>query len=124
MDKMQISPWDNQKPKRKVPPPPPNKRRLKRRTMHYPAWIAFDSGRQVVNCVIRDMSDGGARLMITFPVGLLPDTFNLWLDKNGKVQRECELVWKQPPYLGVRFTPLQRRGTDRRFSALTSKRGE
>jgi hypothetical protein len=49
------------------------------------------------------MSDTGARLAISFPVNALPDRFALFLDKNGKVQRECEKVWAKAGYLGVRF---------------------
>ena len=107
VDRTLFLPWSNHKPRRKSEPP--DKRRMKRRPVHYPAWIAFDSNRQIVSCVIRDMSDGGARLMITFPIRLVPETFQLWLDKDGKVQRECEVVWTHPPYVGVRFIASQHR---------------
>jgi hypothetical protein len=56
--------------------------------------------------MIRDMSDTGARLMITSltpSIKALPQRFTLWLDKNGKVKRECEIVWTHADYVGVRF---------------------
>jgi hypothetical protein len=89
--------------KAKRPALPQDKRKVKRLMVHYSAWVLLDSGRPPVGCVIRDMSDAGARLMITSPINFLPRKFSLWLDKDGKVQRECDVVWMRPPHLGVSF---------------------
>jgi hypothetical protein len=96
-----LSSRDKRKAKR--PLSLPDKRKAKRLTVHYSAWVLLVSGRPPVECVIRDMSDSGARLVITSPITFLPQRFSLWLDKKGKVQRECKVVWARAPYLGVSF---------------------
>jgi PilZ domain len=78
-------------------------RREKRRLIDYPAWLLLGCSRQPVECTIRDMSDTGARLTITSRIEALPHRFTLLLDKNGKVPRECEIVWVKAGYVGVRF---------------------
>lgn len=70
--------------------------------MHYPAWLLLDSRPQPIECVISDMSDTGARLSINTPI-TLPQRFKLWLDKTGKVDRECEIVWMHGSQVGVHF---------------------
>jgi PilZ domain len=74
-------------------------RKARRRLINYPAWLLLDSRRQPVECIIEDMSDTGARLAITSSVKALPQGFMLWLDKNGKVQRECKIVWRKAGYV-------------------------
>jgi hypothetical protein len=69
----------------------------------YPAWLPLDPRRQPVECIIRDMSDTGARLAMTSRIKALPHRFTLWLDSEGKVQRQCEIVWTKAGYVGVRF---------------------
>ena len=49
------------------------------------------------------MSDAGARIAFSFSIKALPNRFTLWLDKNGKVQRECKVMWAQAGQVGVRF---------------------
>lgn len=78
-------------------------RKAKRRVIDYPAWLLLDTSRQPVECIIRDMSDTGARIAIISPIKALPHRFMLWLDEKGKVQRECEIVWMKAGYVGVRF---------------------
>lgn len=78
-------------------------RKATRRLINYSAWVQVDSGRKPIECLIRDMSDTGACLELTPLIGPLPQTFRLWLDKNGNVQRTCEIVWRRAYYVGVRF---------------------
>jgi hypothetical protein len=81
-------------------------RKSKRRLIDYRGWLQLATRRQPVECMIRDMSDTGACLLITsftFSIEALPRRFKLWLDKNGKVKRECEVVWSRADYVGVRF---------------------
>ena len=78
-------------------------RKAKRRMVHYPAWLLIDAGQQPVECIIRDMSDTGARIALSSRIAALPNKFTLWLDKNGKVQRQCRIMWTHAGYVGVRF---------------------
>lgn len=84
-------------------PPFRDARRAKRQKVHYPAWIQVDSSRTPIECLIKDMSDSGARLELPPLIRSLPFRFALWLDKNGKVQRSCEVVWRRAYSVGVRF---------------------
>lgn len=52
-------------------------------------------------CVIIDLSDGGARL--SRPLARLVRNFTLLLFKDGSVQRDCEVVWADRQYVGVKF---------------------
>lgn len=56
-----------------------------------------------VRCIIWDMSDGGARLAIAHPVAELPRRFSLLLTKDATVRRNCEIVWTDDRFVGVKF---------------------
>ena len=49
------------------------------------------------------MSDGGARLAVAVPLADLPSSFTLVLYKDGSIRRNCEVVWTDARYVGVRF---------------------
>jgi PilZ domain len=54
-------------------------------------------------CVILDLSHSGARLAVSSPSANLPRHFTLILFKDGSLQRDCEIVWSDRHYAGVRF---------------------
>ena len=58
-------------------------------------------GRSTIACIVRNLSDGGACLIIDNPVGL-PETFHLVFD-DGESDRQCRVVWRGRDRLGVRF---------------------
>jgi PilZ domain len=84
-------------------PRPEEQRRYLRHPMHRAAEVRFGTQRQRVRCKIRDMSDGGARLAVSHPIASLPSTFTLVLFKDASVQRDCEVVWTDSRYVGVKF---------------------
>ena len=63
--------------------------------------ICFNSGSSSVDCVIRDISDGGAKLCLPGVEGI-PTEFVLAFD-DGKLVRECFARWRSPTALGVEF---------------------
>lgn len=71
--------------------------------MRRAAELAAGGKSDRIRCRILDMSDGGARLAISAPVPVLPRTFTLVLFKDATLQRDCELVWTDGRYIGVRF---------------------
>ena len=75
-----------------------DRRRFPRVPAQIPAQIVFDCF-SAVGCVIRDVSDGGARLDVQ-GTGILPPVFDL-LAEDGF--RTCEVVWKWGDQLGVTF---------------------
>lgn len=79
----------------------PRDRRLHpRRNTMIVAVAVFDAGRTRVGCVIRDISEGGAK--IEFPtVRGIPQTFDLQIP--GHPTRACRVAWRALKELGVQF---------------------
>jgi PilZ domain len=78
-------------------------RKSLRRWMRRDAHIVFKTHGQPIRCVVRDLSHGGARLSFTVGSAALPNTFTLVLFKDS-IQRDCEMVWTDGRFVGVRFT--------------------
>jgi hypothetical protein len=85
-------------------PSPQELRKSQRSSMHRVAEIILTANKQPVRCKIRDMSDGGARLAIAYPLASLPPTFTLVLFRDGSVKRDCQVMWTDGRYVGVKFT--------------------
>lgn len=71
--------------------------------MRRAALVAFTPAGEPVRCVVWDMSDSGARLAIACPVADVPHKFQLVLTSDGSVRRDCEVVWTNTRFVGVRF---------------------
>ena len=67
------------------------------------AEVIFPGRASPADCVIWDWSDGGARLAIAAPIASLPRHFTLVPYKGAKVYRECEVVWTDTRFVGVKF---------------------
>ena len=78
-------------------------RKSLRRFTRRAAAVSFGAETQPVNCVIWDISEGGARLAIAFPTTDLPLHFALNLVRDGSVQKRCEVVWTDSRFVGVKF---------------------
>lgn len=64
------------------------------------ASIVFDGGRSRMDCVIRNLSDGGAKLEVAAVRGI-PDRFELQVPKH-RPQR-CQVAWRALKEVGVQF---------------------
>lgn len=53
-----------------------------------------------VNCLVRNISQGGACLEVHGPIP--QNTFELVFDRDQS-RRSCRVVWRQPPRMGVQF---------------------
>jgi hypothetical protein len=82
-------------------------RKSLRRFTRRAATLNFDGGTRSVPCVIWDISDGGARLAVGLPLADLPHQFTLNIFADGSVQRNCEMVWIDKRFVGVKFTGLR-----------------
>jgi hypothetical protein len=79
-------------------------RRTVRRFTRRAATLSFGNKIPSVECVIWDISEGGARLAVALPLADLPQHFTLNLFKDESVQRKCEVVWLDKRFVGVKFT--------------------
>jgi hypothetical protein len=81
----------------------PESRKSPRRWTRRTADLILRADEPPMPCVIIDLSDGGARLAVSRPLAGLPRNFILLLFKDGSVQRDCEVVWTDSRYVGVKF---------------------
>ena len=75
--------------------------------------ILFNQKGSVLDCVVRNLSDGGACLQVESPVGV-PQRFELMIDGES-AKRTCDLAWQAGNRIGVRFAqaPSAAQDTDR-----------
>ena len=65
------------------------------------ARIIFNHGSSSFSCTIRDLSDGGAKLVVNSMVAI-PSTFDLRFD-DGSSPQHCSVQWTSGTAIGVRF---------------------
>ncbi|CAN5222994.1 hypothetical protein BH10PSE7_BH10PSE7_05050 [soil metagenome] len=73
------------------------------------AVIIFNEKSSTMNCVVSDLSNGGARLIVPFAAEL-PSIFTLWLVAENVIV-EVERVRRAPNDIGVKFIGDLRRHT-------------
>jgi PilZ domain len=78
-------------------------RKTQRCLMRRTAQVMLPGQERPVPCIILDASSGGARLAIGHPSTEIPRTFTLVLYRDRSALRECELVWMDRRYVGVKF---------------------
>ncbi len=64
------------------------------------AQIVFKDHGAVIDCVVLNLSDGGACLKVETPVGV-PDSFDLLLDHA--FVGDCRVIWRKATQIGVAF---------------------
>ena len=76
--------------------------RARRMRVFKGAHAAFNQEHSAVPCIVRDLSDSGAK--IEFNLGwIVPSHFTLFVELDG-FKVECEKVWHRGDLYGVRFT--------------------
>lgn len=75
-------------------------RQKPRRNTMIEAVIVFDGGRRRMGCIIRNLSDGGAKLEVDKVIGV-PNSFDLFAPRLGRIG--CRVVWRSLRELGVQF---------------------
>ena len=84
-----------------LPGPTEEKRAAHRRRMLKPGRIVFNRN-TVFDCMVRDHSQAGARLLVPSIMGI-PDQFTLLI---GKASYSCRVVWRSWTALGVSFDAM------------------
>jgi hypothetical protein len=54
-----------------------------------------------VTATVRNISESGAILQVESTIGI-PDEFTLFIEADH-FKRTCQIIWRQPTKLGVRF---------------------
>lgn len=91
--------------------------RLSSRRRTLKAGVIAYSGRHVtLHCTIRDLSDGGARLLVTGTVEA-PDTFELIIEIDA-LEVPCAVMWRRGMEIGVKFTAPPRRREKKRLQVI------
>ena len=78
----------------------PDKRDALRRTTLKGGKIVFNGGRSTIDCTVRNLSNKGAKLLVTSVV-VIPETFDLLLD--GHSRQPCRVAWRRLKEIGVEF---------------------
>ena len=78
-----------------------DQRRSLRIEWHAPAMLYDGNGLFGCRCVVSNLSDGGARLIVAEP-DAVPDTCKLRLDVHSPA-RSCSVVWRTSEAIGIAF---------------------
>ena len=81
--------------------PTDERRNVARQRVLKGAQITFKSHGAAIDCMVRNLSDGGACLKVESPIGI-PDTFDLVLGDASA--RHCRVTWRKATQIGVAFT--------------------
>jgi hypothetical protein len=79
-----------------------NSREARRKELHYPVWIELGDPPRLHNCMLGDVSEGGAKITLQTHVQL-PKNFYLLLSLSGTSRRYCEVVWRKELSVGIKF---------------------
>jgi hypothetical protein len=80
-----------------------NKRKYARRTVKTVAYLYTSDGWPLGDCEMRDISEGGAKIVLK-DIEEMPDVFLLSLSRNGRVRRNCRLMWRDGDTIGIQFS--------------------
>ena len=74
-----------------------------RRQLHkQPAWITVENDMTKLECLVLDISPGGAKIMTDAAIEVR-DRFGLELVSNHLKHQPCEVVWRRGKTYGIRF---------------------
>jgi hypothetical protein len=79
----------------------PDGRRSDRMRTFMAAKVSFSNGQSMLDCTIRNISDGGAKLQISGGI-TLPGEFDLIIPQR-QVNRRVRLCWRNDEFCGVAF---------------------
>ena len=78
--------------------------------------IAFSGRHATIPCVVRDISEGGARLQVA-QGSAIPDTFELIIELDG-LEVPCQIAWRKAYEVGVSFLGEPKRGAPKRAQVV------
>ncbi len=96
-------------------------RLFQRRKVIKGGTIAFNRRRLTYPCVVRDISEAGARMRVDTPDSI-PETFDLLIELDG-FEAECEVLWREGREIGVRFLSEPRISNPKRKQVVVASDG-
>ena len=82
------------------------RRKYPRIPVTQPATLFRQDGTPITDCLLRDISIGGARLQVEVKIDI-PRMFSLQVPRGGRVQRYCAMVWRSDAEMGVKFIAVE-----------------
>jgi len=67
-----------------------------------PAWFAIDDGTTKCECLVLDVSPGGAKIITDAAIDVR-DRLELTLVPAHQKRQPCEVVWRRGNVYGIRF---------------------
>jgi len=80
-----------------------DQRKNRRKLFERRAWVQFEDGTSIEECLLSNLSERGAKLVFKEKKDL-PAHFILRLSMDGRVARKCRLAWHSGNEIGVEFT--------------------
>lgn len=77
-------------------------REPRRQLNKQPAWFAVDDGMTKWECLVLDVSPGGAKIMTDASIDVR-DRLELTLVPAHQKRQPCEVVWRRGNVYGIRF---------------------
>lgn len=99
-------------------PPAADNRRGPRRRVLKSGLIAFNNRHSTLQCTVRDVSEGGARLLTSGSINA-PDTFELIIELDG-TEVSCAVVARSATEVRVKFTGPVRHTTLTRVQVVNA----
>ena len=78
------------------------KRTFRRKSLKYPARLDARDGKPPRECMLSDVSESGARVVVKQP-NEIPDRVTLLIGSEGVAPRDCKVVWRDGAALGLEF---------------------
>jgi len=82
-----------------------NRRGERRRRVYKRARIVFNNGYAVFDCIVRNVSVGGAMVEVETLLGM-PRAFRIMMSHDAR-PRPCRVIWRTEKRMGVAFADLQ-----------------
>ena len=79
----------------------PERRKTARHRVLQGGSISFHHLGAKIDCTVRNLSEAGACLVVTSPLGI-PNEFDLVLDREN-TPRRCRVIWHSANRIGVEF---------------------
>jgi hypothetical protein len=77
------------------------------------AKIVFNLSQSMVDCTVRDLSDTGAKLLLSKPTDV-PDEFRIVFTQDNTI-RDAQVKWRKAEQLGIVFTSEAKRAPPLKF---------